>query len=134
MSTPSSSGPQQGHVNGIARTDSHGRKPSVVISASGASGQMPNGGPVGSNSRPNINFGSMMNNQGSAAPQNNASSQAQGSGLNTPRQDPRVISPAASPSPIPQPAASGGKPPVGLHGQGNGLSFGSMGQENGDVS
>ncbi|GAB7346221.1 hypothetical protein MBLNU457_4954t1 [Dothideomycetes sp. NU457] len=131
MSNPSSSGPQQSHVNGIARTDSHGRKPSVVISASGASGQIANGGPVGNNSRPNISFGSMI--QGSPASQNNASSQSQGSGLNTPRQDPRVISPAASPSPIPQPAASGGKPPVVHPGQGNGLSFGSMGQENGDA-
>jgi len=132
MSNPTSSGPQQSHVNGIARTDSHGRKPSVVISASGASGQIANGGPVGNNPRPNISFGSMI--QGSPASQNNASSQSQGSGLNTPRQDPRVISPAASPSPIPQPAASGGKPPVVHPGQGNGLSFGSMGQENGDVS
>ena len=48
--------------------------------------------------------------------------------------NPRVTSPATSPSPIPQPPASGGRPPSGLPAQGNGLSFGSMGGEDPSVS
>ncbi|KAL2677941.1 eukaryotic translation initiation factor subunit eIF-4F [Phyllosticta citricarpa] len=101
---------------------SHGRKSSTMtISAAGATGPMSNNG----NARPNIAFGA-INAGGSPAiahsaphaPQNNA----------TP--NPRITSPATSPSPIPQPAASGGRPPSGLQGQGNGLSFGSMGGEN----
>ncbi|KAK8170729.1 hypothetical protein BC567DRAFT_210480 [Phyllosticta citribraziliensis] len=101
---------------------SHGRKSSTMtISAAGTTGPMSNNG----NARPNIAFGA-INAGGSPAiahsaphaPQNNA----------TP--NPRITSPATSPSPIPQPAASGGRPPSGLQGQGNGLSFGSMGGEN----
>jgi len=120
--------------NGVSRTDSHGRKPSVVITASGTSGQIPNGGPVGQNGRPNISFGSMMNPQGSPAVANSVPFASQTSNMPNPRHDPRIISPTHSPSPIPQPPASGGKPPSGLQGQGNGLSFGSMGMENGDAN
>lgn len=47
--------------------------------------------------------------------------------------NPRVTSPAQSPSPIPQPSASGGRPPSGLSQQGNGVTFGSLGGD-GDVS
>lgn len=139
-SSPSVGNPQSGIASGnnqndFSRQDSHGRKPSVVISASGASGQIPNGGPVGRDARPNIAFGSMMNNQGSPAiassspaypPQNNS--------LPVRGADPRVTSPAHSPSPIPQPPASGGKPPSGISNQGNGLVFGSSGMENGDAN
>ncbi|CAD0045331.1 unnamed protein product [Aureobasidium pullulans] len=45
----------------------HGRKPSVIISASGTTGQIPNGGPQTQSSRPNINFGSMNGPTGSPA-------------------------------------------------------------------
>ncbi|PNS20744.1 hypothetical protein CAC42_2675 [Sphaceloma murrayae] len=117
----------------FARQDSHGRKPSVVISASGASGQLSNGGPVGANTRPNIAFGSMTNN--TAAPAIASSTPAyspQNSSLPVRGADPRVISPAHSPAPIPQPPASGGKPPSGISSQGNGIVFGSSGAENGD--
>jgi len=120
------------NTNGISHNNDHGRKPSVVISAQGASGSIPNGGPVGQNARHNISFGSIMNPQDSPANSNSVPFQSQNSNLPTPRQDPRIISPAHSPSPIPQPHASGGKPT--LPGQGNGLNFGSMGAENGDVS
>lgn len=137
-STPSMSAPSPSISNpqgDFPRTDSHGRKPSVVISAQGASGQIPNGGPVVQNSRPNIAFGSMVNNQNSPAVAHSGSyNDQQGSSLNTPKHDPRVTSPAHSPSPIPQPPASGGKPPSGLPGQGNGLVFGSSGMENGDAN
>ncbi|KAF2153807.1 hypothetical protein K461DRAFT_266918 [Myriangium duriaei CBS 260.36] len=119
----------------FTRTDSHGRKPSVVISASGTSGQIPNGGPVGQNTRPNIAFGSMVNNgQGAPAIANSTTYGSQNNSIPTPRHDPRQTSPAHSPAPIPQPPASGGKPPSGLHNQGNGLVFGSSGAENGDAN
>lgn len=116
----------------------HSRKPSVTISAAGATGYMPNGGPVVG--KPNggngIQFGS-INAGGSPAvthsvPQaapNMSSSLAVAAPTN-----PRITSPQTSPSPIPQPAASGGRPPSSLHGQGNGLSFGSLGGDEGNVS
>lgn len=134
---PSAGGiPQTGHGD-FSRTDSHGRKPSVVISASGASGQLSNGGPVGqNNARPNINFGSMLNNQASPAIANSTPQGQHGSGLQPQNgvNNPRITSPAHSPSPIPQPPTSGGKPPAGLQGQGNGLVFGSSGMDNGDAN
>nr|POF18509.1 hypothetical protein CFP56_63053 [Quercus suber] len=106
----------------------HGRKPSVVISASGTTyTNTPNGAPVVQNGRPAINFGS-MNAQGSPLPQPSAPYQQQSS-LPTPSRDARVISPTSSPSPIPHPPPSGGRPPSSLQGQGNGLTFGSAGPE-----
>jgi len=113
--------------NGTPAHMDHGRKPSVVISASGASGQIPNGGPVGQSARPPINFGS-MGASGSPLPQQSTPYGSQGSSLPAPNANPRVISPAHSPSPIPQPPASGGRPPSGLQGQSNGMTFGSMGE------
>ncbi|MBE7180376.1 MAG: hypothetical protein INR71_04045 [Terriglobus roseus] len=103
----------------------HGRKPSVVISASGTSGYTPNGGPVGQSARPPIQFGST--NQGSPLPQPSVPHQTQAN--LTPQQNPRVTSPAHSPSPIPQPQASGGRPPSSLQSHGNGPTFGSMAGE-----
>lgn len=102
-------------------TSDHSRKPSVVISASGASGYTPNGGPVGQTGRPPINFG-MMNAQ-------QPPSQDQSSALpaSSSSDKPQVISPSHSPSPIPQPATtSGGRPPTNLPGQANGPAFGSI--------
>ncbi len=128
-------GPQAASAvpNGTPNTE-HGRKPSVVvISAQGASGSTPNGGPVGQNSRPPISFG-MMNQGGSPAPSASAPYQSQTSSLPAPQRDPRVISPAHSPSPIPQPPASGGRPPSAFQNQNNGMTFGSMGGESDPVS
>ncbi|KAK7714421.1 hypothetical protein SLS57_007147 [Botryosphaeria dothidea] len=103
----------------------HGRKPSsMTISAAGTSGPMANG----SSNRPNISFGS-LNAGGSPAIANSVPQAPQ-----TTTPNPRITSPATSPSPIPQPPASGGRPPASLQGQGNGLSFGSMGGENGGQS
>ncbi|KAJ5133521.1 hypothetical protein N7526_004886 [Penicillium atrosanguineum] len=86
----------------------HSRKPSVTITSAGTSGYIPNGGPA---SRPNsLQFG--FANQQSSPNMGNpalASSQSQ-SGLNAPSANPRVTSPQTSPSPIPQPASSGGRP------------------------
>ena len=115
----------------------HNRKASVTINSQGASGHMPNGGPAaGKPTAGNgIQFGSMNISTSPAivhsAPliAHSSSSLAVAAPPN-----PRVTSPAASPSPIPQPPASGGRPPSGLQAQGNGLSFGSMGGEDPSVS
>ncbi len=124
--------------NEALTSSDHSRKPSVTISAAGATGHMPNGGPV--MGKPNggnpIQFGS-MNAGGSPAvthsvpqsAQNMSSSLAVAAPTN-----PRITSPQNSPSPIPQPASSGGRPPSSLHGQGNGLSFGGFGGDEGNVS
>ncbi|KAI5238893.1 ARM repeat-containing protein [Aureobasidium subglaciale] len=109
----------------------HGRKPSVIISASGTTGQIPNGGPQTQSSRPNINFGSMNGPTGSPAIA--TSVPAQQTTPNLAAANPNIISPSHSPSPIPQPAASGGKPPANLPGQNNAPNFGSFGAENGEV-
>ncbi|TIA64667.1 ARM repeat-containing protein [Aureobasidium pullulans] len=108
----------------------HGRKPSVIISASGTTGQIPNGGPQTQSSRPNINFGSMNGPTGSPAIA--SSVPAQQTTPNLSAANPNIISPSHSPSPIPQPAASGGKPPANLPGQNNAPNFGSFGAENGE--
>lgn len=108
----------------------HSRKPSVTISSAGTSGFIPNGGPSGAGPhRTNsIQFGS-LDQQGSpsmlhAQPQS-------GLAANQPV-NPRISSPSNSPSPIPQPASSGGRPPSTYHAQGNAPSFGSFG-ESGDA-
>lgn len=106
---------------GAAAHADHGRKPSVVINASGASGYTPNGGPVSANGRPPIVFGQSGDSQ-SPAP-----FQAQNASLSTPSNNPRATSPAHSPTPIPQPSASGGRPPSGMQNQINGLAFGQTG-------
>ena len=107
----------------------HGRKASITITQAGTSGYLPNGGPAGGKPAGgnNIQFGN-FNPDGSPAmakaiPQ---PSQAMNSLAVIPPQDPRIISPVPSPSPIPQPAASGGRPPSSLQGQTNGMSFGSL--------
>lgn len=116
----------------------HIRKPSVTISAAGASGYMPNGGPVAgkSNGGSSIRFGSHVPDASSAAtiatPQ--PSLPTNSLAVNTPS-NPRVISPQTSPSPIPQPPASGGgRPPSSLHGNSNSVNFGSFGGNDSNVS
>ena len=109
----------------------HNRKQSLTINATGASGFLPNGSPV--TGKPpggaNIMFGSMEPN---ASPNAAKATPAmtipdQPSSLGTPAS--QFIPPTASPEPIPQPPASGGRPPSSLQGQGNQLNFGSMGGE-----
>lgn len=115
----------------------HSRKSSVTISAAGASGYMPNGGPVAGKQAggSNIQFGSMKAGgspaMASSTPQIISSSNSLA--VHTPS-NPRITSPQTSPSPIPQPPASGGRPPASLQGQGNALSFGSLGGEESNVS
>ena len=130
-------------VNGSTPTSStsgpgeHTRKPSVTISAAGASGYMPNGGPVAGKPKggSNIQFGAVPEGSpqmANATPQLNQSTNSLA--VNTPS-NPRITSPQTSPSPIPQPPASGGgRPPSSLHGNSNSVSFGNFSGPEGNVS
>jgi len=107
----------------------HSRKSSVTISANGPSGYVPNGGPVGG-SKGAIQFGSITD---SPAVTHSTPQVVSGSAPIAIPNNPRVTSPAQSPSPIPQPAvSSGGRPPSGIPQQGS-MTFGSLGTD-GDVS
>ena len=124
-------------INSLSTHTDHSRKPSATISASGTSGRMPNGGPaVGKQAVGNgIQFGS-LNSGGSPAIVHSQPHYPQSSNslaVNS-LSNPRITSPQTSPSPIPQPPVSGGRPPSSLQGQGNGLSFGSLGGEDPNVS
>ena len=115
-----------------AAQNDHSRKPSVTITSAGASGYMPNGGPA---SRPNslqFGFANQQSSPNMGNPAVLASNQAQ-AGLGAPSANPRVTSPQTSPSPIPQPASSGGRPPPSTYqAQGNVPNFGSFGENTGD--
>ena len=127
-------------VNGNAPTASstgiHSRNPSVTIHAAGAPGYMPNGGASVSktNAGSKIQFGNI---ESSPSVVRNVSPQPMPSGdtlaVNAPS-NPRLSSPQTSPSPIPQPPASGGKPPSALHSQSNSVNFGNFGGPEGNVS
>ena len=113
----------------------HSRKSSVTISAAGATGYLPNGGPVGKPSGSNgIQFGN-FNADGSPA-MSNAIPQTSKSPntLAVNAGNPRITSPMSSPSPIPQPGASGGRPPSAFQGQGNNVTFGTINGEDPNVS
>ncbi|KAL8649535.1 MAG: hypothetical protein Q9210_004342 [Variospora velana] len=122
-------------VNGNTSTNTssgpgdHGRKASITITPAGASGYLPNGGQVGGKPAggKDIQFGN-FDKDGSPALANAVPQPPQSSSslAVNPPQNPRITSPAVSPSPIPQPAASGGRPPSSFQGQTNGMSFGSM--------
>ena len=130
---PAVSAPAIAHstlVNG--GSSDHSRKPSVTI-VNGPNSYGANGGPVGG-SKGGIQFGSITDSPAAShsTPQND---QSIGSAPMAIPGNPRVFSPAQSPSPIPQPAASGGRPPSGLAQQGNSVTFGSLGLGgDGDVS
>ena len=125
-------------VNGNTQHGDHSRKPSVTISAAGATGYMPNGRPMsGPTGRPdNLQFGS-LDTHGSSPMANsdaqNQPQQQQNLGV-APATNNRVTSPDASPSPIPQPMVSGGRPPSSLQGQGNNLNFGPPSGDQGDMN
>ena len=129
---PSVGGPTIVNGNSV----DHIRKPSFTVSQSGATNPATNGGAVGGGqNKPNsIQFGSM--NAGGSPAQNNppplASQSPSNLGVAPP--NPRIVSPQNSPSPIPQPAASGGRPPSSLQGQGNELRFGQIGGDPNDAN
>lgn len=114
----------------------HGRKPSVTISAAGASGYMPNGGPA---SNPPSRFNSLrfgsLDSQGSPNMTNPSglSGQSQPALGVSPPVNPQPTSPQAEPTPIPQPMASGGRPPSTLQGQSN-INFGNFDSGDSNVS
>ncbi|KAH7313310.1 hypothetical protein B0I35DRAFT_480008 [Stachybotrys elegans] len=96
----------------------HSRKSSVTMAANGPSSYVPNGGAVAG--AKNIVFGYNSPSQTHSIPQADASAS-----IPIPGANPRVVSPAQSPSPIPQPSASGGRPPSGLQASGS-MTFGSL--------
>jgi translation initiation factor 4G len=108
----------------------HSRKSSVTISANG--GYIPNGGPVGSQ-KAGIQFGSLSDSPAASYSTPQITQPTSSAPISIPS-NPRVISPAQSPSPIqPPPVSSGGRPPSGLAQQGNVMIFGSPSGD-GDVS
>ncbi|EED18550.1 eukaryotic translation initiation factor subunit eIF-4F, putative [Talaromyces stipitatus ATCC 10500] len=123
-------------VNGappVHATD-HTRKQSVTITSAGATGFIPNGGPAGNPNRNSIQFGS-VDQQNSPAMSSPALPVSQPhSSLNVAQPvNPRITSPSTSPSPIPQPASSGGRPPSTYQAPGNAPNFGSFGEASGDA-
>ena len=138
---PAFGGPAIANGNSAASHPSgmgdHSRQPSVTISAAGTSGYMINGGSVGGKPAGGngIIFGSINAGGSPVVPQSTPqlSQSANSLAVNTPS-NPRISSPQTSPSPIPQPPASGGRPPSSLQSQGNPLSFGSLGGEDANVS
>ncbi|KAK2759382.1 Eukaryotic translation initiation factor 4 gamma [Arachnomyces sp. PD_36] len=105
----------------------HTRKPSFTISAAGATGHVPNGSTGGST---RIQFGSQSS---PAAGKPATLAQPQGSLDVAQPVNPRSTSPQTSPSPIPQPVLSGGRPPSTLGAQ-SGPNFGGFGGESPDMS
>ncbi|KAF8865861.1 hypothetical protein BDZ45DRAFT_579508 [Acephala macrosclerotiorum] len=118
---PAVSAPAIAHSSSaINGSNDHSRKSSVTIPANGM-----NGGPVGG-AKNNIQFGSIADSPkvSHSIPE---SAQATASAP-IPIANPRVVDPSHSPTPIPAPSASGGRPPSGLVGTGgNGVAFGSFG-------
>ncbi|ORY02923.1 hypothetical protein BCR34DRAFT_591737 [Clohesyomyces aquaticus] len=98
-----------GAMNGTPSQGDHSRKSSLQISAAGTT-YMGNGGPVASTSRApsGLTFGALQA-SGSPAPSHSVPHHPQGATLNPQMHNPRVTSPAHSPSPIPQPNLSGGR-------------------------
>ena len=127
---PAVSAPAIAHGSSVnGGSGDHSRKPSVTI-ANGPNNFGANGGPVGG-SKGGIQFGSITDSP-AASHSTPQIAQSTGSAPMPIPGNPRVSSPAQSPSPIPQPAASGGRPPSGLAQQGNNVTFGSLGGD-GDV-
>jgi len=104
--------PAVAHGTSSANGEAHSRKPSVTLS----------NGPSGASAPKNIQFGF----QDSPAA-SHSSPQPGSAPIAIPGGNPRVTSPQNSPSPIPQPSATGGgRPPSGA-GPGNAMTFGSFG-------
>ncbi|RDA93333.1 hypothetical protein CP533_0307 [Ophiocordyceps camponoti-saundersi (nom. inval.)] len=101
-------------------TSDHTRKSSVTMAASGPNSYAANGGPVGG-SKSGIQFGYDSPAMAHSTPQVGTSAP-----ISIPGGNPRVTSPAHSPSPIPQPSHSGGRPPSGLQQHTGQMTFGSL--------
>jgi translation initiation factor 4G len=104
---PAVSAPAIAHGGAAANGGSnhHSRKSSVTISANGPSGYVSNGGPVGGKG---LQFGALA--ESPAASHSTPQITQPAASVPIPiSSNPRVSSPAQSPSPIPQPSASGGR-------------------------
>ena len=131
---PAVAAPAIAHSSSAANGGSadHSRKSSVTMSANGPGGFVVNGGPVGG-SKNGIQFGNFTDSPAPSHSTPQISQSAASAPIAIPS-NPRVTAPAKSPSPIPQPSASGGRPPSGLAPSGTGAPiFGSLGGD-GEVS
>jgi translation initiation factor 4G len=109
----------------------HSRKSSVTISANG--GYISNGGATGAPKAGVPQFGSLSDSPAPSYSKPQPTQATSSAPISIPG-NPRVTSPAQSPSPIPPPpVSSGGRPPSGLAAQGNMMVFGSPSGD-GDVS
>ncbi|WEW59804.1 hypothetical protein PRK78_005284 [Emydomyces testavorans] len=124
-SVPGAGGPTI--VNGNTAANDHSRKPSVTISAAGASGFISNGRPN------NIRFGA-ADSQGSPAMGAAVLANQQQTSLGASLANNRITSPESSPSPIPQTLSGGPQPPSRLHGSGNMPNFGNFSGEQADLN
>lgn len=102
----------------------HSRHSSVTMAANGPNSYAANGGHAAA-AKSGIQFGFGSPSVAQSSPQASNSAPIPIPGGN----NPRVASPAHSPSPIPQPSASGGRPPSGLQQPGNQMTFGSLGSD-----
>jgi translation initiation factor 4G len=105
----------------------HSRKSSVTMAANAPNSFVANGGPVGG-AKSGIQFGFDSPAMAHSTPQTGSAAP-----IPIPGNNARVPSPAHSPSPIPQPSASGGRPPSGLQQASGQMTFGSLGSD-GEVS
>jgi len=113
-------------------SNDHKRTPSMTVTPAGTTSYNPNGPPQ---NKANVQFGSLNNGAGSTASPAMSTPQmahTQSAGLSVNNLTPGM-SPA--PSPIPQPVqVSGGRPPSGMDGPRNGMTFGQLGNEGPDVN
>ncbi|PNP40631.1 hypothetical protein TGAMA5MH_07630 [Trichoderma gamsii] len=131
-STPSPVNGKQAAAPTVARGSTlngsapdHLRKGSVTMAANGPSGFVPNGGSIGA-AKSAIQFGYDSPAMGHSTPHVGHSAPIPVPEGNSHH---RVPSPAHSPAPIPQPSASGGRPPSSLQQPTNQMTFGSLGSE-----
>lgn len=108
----SAASPAVAHGTSSANGESHARDPSVTLA----------NGPSGASAPKNIQFGF----QDSPAA-SHSSPQPGSAPIAIPGGNPRVTSPQNSPSPIPQPSATGGGRPLSGAAPGNAMTFGSFG-------
>ncbi|KAL7918126.1 hypothetical protein ACQKWADRAFT_262525 [Trichoderma austrokoningii] len=110
-------------LNGSA--PDHFRKGSVTMAANGPSGFVPNGASLNA-AKSAIQFGYDSPAMGHSTPHVGHSAPIPVPEGNSHH---RVASPANSPAPIPQPSASGGRPPSSLQQPTNQMTFGSLGSD-----
>ncbi len=107
----------------------HSRQSSVTMAANGPNSYTANGGHAAAAAKSGIQFGFGSPSVAQSSPQAGNSAP-----IAIPGSNPRIASPPHSPSPIPQPSASGGRPPSGLQQPGAQMTFGSLNSTDGEVS